>query len=103
MLTVGLPVVDTKRTNVSRLGNWDLSCEHLGLFRNARWKACLFTAVGILGLIGDSAKAQTQPIFPVATQVSLPIESTPVFTGDFNGDGVPDLPPTLLAPTRQSR
>jgi Bacterial Ig-like domain (group 3)/FG-GAP-like repeat len=74
------------------------------LFRNIPWKACLFTVLAVLGLIGQSANAQPQPIFPVATQVSLPVESTPLFFGDFNGDGVPDLaaytvtsnaPPTL--------
>lgn len=61
------------------------------LFRNTPWKACLFTVLAVLGLIGQSAKAQTQPIFPVATQVGLPVESTPLFIGDFNGDGLPDL------------
>ena len=64
---------------------------HLALVGNARWKACLLAALAIVGLVAGSAKAQTQPIFPVATQVSLPPESTPVFIGDFNGDGVPDL------------
>jgi hypothetical protein len=64
---------------------------NLALVTNARWQACLLAALGILGLMGESAKAQTPPIFPVATQVSLPAESTPLFIGDFNGDGVPDL------------
>jgi Bacterial Ig-like domain (group 3)/FG-GAP-like repeat len=63
----------------------------LALVTNARWQACLLAALGILSLTGESAKAQTQPIFPVATQASLPVESTPLFFGDFNGDGVPDL------------
>ena len=49
------------------------------VFRNAPWKACLFAVLAVLGLIGQSAKAQTQPIFPVATQVGLPVESTPLF------------------------
>ncbi len=63
----------------------------LALFRNAPWKTCLFAVLAVLGLIGQSAKAQTQPIFPVVTQVGLPVESFPLFIGDFNGDGVPDL------------
>ena len=70
---------------------------NFALVRNARWQACLLAALGILGLMGESAKAQTQPIFPVQTQFSLPNGSTPVFTGDFNDDGVPDLAAYTIA------
>ena len=45
-----------------------------------------------LAVPGISANAQTQPaIFPIPTQVPLPYGATPLFIGDFNGDGIPDL------------
>ncbi len=62
------------------------------LLRSAPWNICLFAALLTLGIAGRSANAQTQPvIFPIPTQVSLPGGGVPLFTGDFNGDGVPDL------------
>ena len=54
-----------------------MGCLHFHHFRNRR-PYC------------GSARAQApQALFPVATQ--LPGPGSPVFTGDFNGDGVPDL------------
>jgi hypothetical protein len=62
------------------------------LLRSTRRTAWLFSALAILSIPGASANAQTQPvIFPIPTQVSLPNGATPLFIGDFNGDGVPDL------------
>ncbi len=70
--------------------------------RNAYWKACLLTALGILGLVIGSGKAQAQQaLFPVATQISSG-GSYPDFTGDFNGDGVPDLAFTIAGNTEYS-
>ena len=55
--------------------------------RNAYWKACLLTALAILGLVIGSAKAQAQQaLFPVATQIS-PGGSYPDFTGDCSVRG----------------
>ena len=62
------------------------------LLRSAPWNICLFAAFVTLGIAGGSANAQTQPvIFSIPTQVSLPNGATPLFIGDFNGDGIPDL------------
>jgi hypothetical protein len=62
------------------------------LLRNTLRTAWLFSTVAILGIPGVSANAQTQPaIFPIPTQISLPNGATPLFIGDFNGDGIPDL------------
>jgi hypothetical protein len=73
------------------------------LVRNAFWAACLLIALIVLFSFAESAKAQTQPaIFPVATQVTLPGGSNPVFIGDFNGDGKPDLASFLSAPSAAS-
>src|ERR1700684_666339 len=69
------------------------------LLRNFLCPSLLLAALGIPGFLCESAKAQTQPaIFPVATQVALPAGSYPVFIGDFNGDGKPDLA-SFLSPT----
>jgi Bacterial Ig-like domain (group 3)/FG-GAP-like repeat len=60
------------------------------LLRSALWNVCL--CVLTFGIASRPAKAQTQPaIFPIPTQVSLPGGAQPLFIGDFNGDGVPDL------------
>jgi hypothetical protein len=62
------------------------------LLRSTLRTAWLFSALAILSIPGASANAQTQPaIFPIPTQVSLPNGATPLFIGDFNGDGIPDL------------
>ncbi len=62
------------------------------LVRNAFWTACLLTALIIVGISSRSANAQSpQAIFPVASPITLPGGSNPVFIGDFNGDGKPDL------------
>jgi Bacterial Ig-like domain (group 3)/FG-GAP-like repeat len=62
------------------------------LVRNAFWTACLLTALIIVGISSRSANAQSSPaIFPVASPITLPGGSNPVFIGDFNGDGKPDL------------
>src|SRR3984957_14597454 len=61
------------------------------LVRNAFGTLCLFTALAITSGV-KSADAQTsQPVFPVANPITLPGDSFPVFIGDFNGDGKPDL------------
>src|ERR1700740_3693494 len=58
--------------------------------KNAPWNFCLFAALIVLGIADKALSAQTQPaIFPIPTQISVP--GTPLFTGDFDGDGVPDL------------
>ncbi len=62
------------------------------LLRNAHWTACLSILVIVLLSCGITANAQSsQPIFPVASSVVLPAGSNPLFIGDFNGDGKPDL------------
>ncbi len=54
--------------------------------------ACLSIALIVLFSHGRSANAQSSPaIFPVASPITLPGASNPVFIGDFNGDGKPDL------------
>jgi Bacterial Ig-like domain (group 3)/FG-GAP-like repeat len=60
--------------------------------RNGLCTACLFIALIVLFSHGRSANAQSSPeIFPVARPITIPGESNPVFIGDFNGDGKPDL------------
>jgi len=62
------------------------------LLRSTLRTAWLLSTLAILGIPGVSANAQTQPaIFPIPTQVPLPNGATPLFIGDFNGDGIPDL------------
>jgi hypothetical protein len=62
------------------------------LLRSTLRTARLLSTLAILGIPGVSANAQTQPaIFPIPTQVPLPNGATPLFIGDFNGDGIPDL------------
>jgi Bacterial Ig-like domain (group 3)/FG-GAP-like repeat len=62
------------------------------LLRNALWSACLSIVLFVLFSCGRSANAQSsQAIFPVASPITLPGGSNPVFIGDFNGDGKPDL------------
>jgi hypothetical protein len=69
------------------------------LLRNTLRTAWLFSTLAILGIPGVSANAQTQPaIFSIPTQVSLPNGAVPLFIGDFNGDGVPDLAYDSYAP-----
>ena len=66
--------------------------------RNVLCPSLLLAALGIPTFLCESARAQTQPaIFPVPTQVTLPAGSYPVFVGDFNGDGKPDLASFLIA------
>ena len=60
------------------------------LIRNALWTACLSIALIVLFSCSRSANAQSpQAIFPTANPILL--SGIPVFTGDFNGDGKPDL------------
>ncbi len=60
------------------------------LSRSALWNLCL--CVITFGIASGPGNAQTQPpIFPIPTQIPLPTGATPLFIGDFNGDGVPDL------------
>ncbi len=62
------------------------------LLRSTRRTVWLFSALAILSIPGALANAQTQPaIFPIPTQVPLPNGAAPLFIGDFNGDGIPDL------------
>src|ERR1700722_7512473 len=63
---------------------------NFALIRNP-WTAWLFTTFVTIGIASGSANAQPQAIFPPATQFSLSGTALPVFTGDFNDDGVPDL------------
>ncbi len=63
---------------------------HFALLKSFRWTACIFALLVTVGILSGSARAQApQALFPTATQ--LPSPGSPVFTGDFNGDGVPDL------------
>ncbi len=60
------------------------------LVRNAFGTTCLFIALILFGFFGRPANAQnSQVIFPVASPITLP--GDPIFMGDFNGDGKPDL------------
>ena len=62
------------------------------LVRNAFRTGCLFIALIVTFSCGGSANAQSsQAVFPVANPITLPGDSFPVFVGDFNGDGKPDL------------
>ncbi len=62
------------------------------LLRNSIWTACILITLLIVAIIDRSAKAQTaEALFPVATQLPVSGAGLPVFAGDFNGDGVPDL------------
>jgi Bacterial Ig-like domain (group 3)/FG-GAP-like repeat len=68
------------------------------LVRNAFWTAWLSVALIVLFSCSRSAGAQSsQAIFPVASPITLPSGSYPVFVGDFNGDGKPDLASFLSA------
>jgi hypothetical protein len=60
------------------------------LLRNAFWTACLSIALIVLFTCVRSANAQSpQPIFPTANPST--VNGHPAFSGDFNGDGKPDL------------
>lgn len=62
------------------------------LLKASRWTACIFAILVTFGTLNGSARAQApQALFPIATQLPLSGTGSPVFTGDFNGDGVPDL------------
>jgi hypothetical protein len=57
---------------------------------NFLWTACLFVTLGTLGIVSGSAQTQ-QPIFPT-TEFTAPVgDATALATGDFNGDGQPDM------------
>ncbi len=62
------------------------------LHRSAGWIARLSIALIVLSSGSGSANAQSfPPIFPVVSPISLPGGAGPIFAGDFNGDGNPDL------------
>src|ERR1700722_10746267 len=64
---------------------------HSALLKRSRW-SCIFTVVVTIGMLSGSARAQVpQALFSIATQLPLSGTAYPEFTGDFNGDGVPDL------------
>ena len=68
------------------------------LVRNAFGTACLSIALIVLFSCGRSASAQaSQPLFPVSTPIPIP-GTYPIFVGDFNGDGKPDLATTNTNP-----
>jgi hypothetical protein len=61
----------------------------ISLLRPWFWIVCL---VGVVTpFITGIVFAQSQPIFPVAPQVTLGADSTLVFAGDINGNGATDL------------
>lgn len=63
---------------------------NFALLRNILRNSCLLTALIIVGVFSRSANAQSSPaIFPTVNPLNL--SGIPVFTGDFNGDGKPDL------------
>jgi hypothetical protein len=63
--------------------------------------ACLLTALIIVGISSRSANAQSSPaIFPTANPLNL--SGIPIFTGDFNGDGKPDLAYLIASNTQWS-
>jgi Bacterial Ig-like domain (group 3)/FG-GAP-like repeat len=63
---------------------------HFALLKSSRRTASIFAILVTAAILGASATAQApQALFPIATQ--LPSPGSPVFAGDFNGDGVPDL------------
>src|ERR1700744_2407948 len=63
------------------------------LLKSAPWSLSLLAALGTFGIASRPAKAQTQPaIVPTPPpQITLPSGAAPIFIGDFNGDGLPDL------------
>jgi Bacterial Ig-like domain (group 3)/FG-GAP-like repeat len=62
------------------------------LLRNALWATCLCVALIVFFSCDMPANAQASPaIFLVASPRTLPGDSSPIFIGDFNGDGKPDL------------
>src|SRR5882757_3601798 len=62
------------------------------LFRNALRATCISVALIVFLSCDKAANAQaSQAIFPVASSRTLPGDSSPIFIGDFNGDGKPDL------------
>jgi len=70
--------------------------------RNALWTGCLCTALIVILSFTKSANGQSsQPIFPVANPITLPGNSSPIFIGDFNGDGKPDLAYTEVISSTQ--
>ncbi len=69
---------------------------------SARWIACLSVAL-IVFFSGWSASAQSSPpIFPVVSPIAFPGDSGPLFVGDFNGDGNPDLAFIVTSSSSQS-
>ena len=64
------------------------------LLRNSLWTGFLSIALILSCIFGTAADAQNSPaIFPIASSITLP--GSPIFTGDFNGDGKPDLAYTV--------
>jgi len=62
------------------------------LLRNALRATCISVALIVFLSCDKAANAQaSQAIFPVASSRTLPGDSSPIFIGDFNGDGKPDL------------
>jgi hypothetical protein len=75
---------------ISRSGT--IPVNTFALVRNAFGTSCLFIALIVTFSCGRAANAQTsQAVFPIASAITLPGHSFPVFIGDFNGDGKPDL------------
>ncbi|WP_158750818.1 VCBS repeat-containing protein [Acidobacterium sp. S8] len=75
----------------------------VALFKNALRATGLLIAFAILCDASGSANAQnSQAIFPIATPITFPGDSSPVFTGDFNGDGKPDVAYVIVANTQYS-
>jgi hypothetical protein len=71
------------------------------LLRNILRNTCLLAALIILGISSRSANAQSpQAIFPSANPLNL--NGYPVFTGDLNGDGKPDLAQIIQGNTQWS-
>jgi hypothetical protein len=74
---------------------------NFALLRNILWNTCLLTALIILGISSRSACAQSsQALFPSAHPLNL--NGYPVFTGDLNGDGKPDLAQIIQGNTQWS-
>ncbi len=69
------------------------------LLRSAPGITCVLAALGILGLASANAQS-SQAIFPTVNPINL--SGFPVFTGDFNGDGKPDLAYIIQANTQWS-
>jgi hypothetical protein len=74
------------------------------LLRNILSNACRLTALIIVVISTRSANAQSpQAIFPVAVPpVTFPVDYSPTFTGDFNGDGKPDVAYIITTNTQYS-